>query len=99
MRFAARIVAAVAVGTAGAKAVGFVSTETKTWNPRHALAVNTTNGPVTGHYAPNHTHVLEYLGIPYAAPPTGSLRFAAPEPWDQYGPYVAANFVSTTMNV
>jgi carboxylesterase type B len=36
--------------------------------------------------------VLEYLGIPYAKPPVGGLRFAAPQPIDRQSPYVAANF-------
>ncbi|KAI9708565.1 MAG: hypothetical protein M1828_002702 [Chrysothrix sp. TS-e1954] len=41
-------------------------------------AVNTTSGRVTGHRAHNATQVSEYLGIPFAQPPVGDLRFAPP---------------------
>ena len=44
--------------------------------------VETTSGKVSGH---EKSGVLEYLGIPYAKPPVGNLRFkrAMPiEPWD-----------------
>ncbi|PVH69198.1 carboxylesterase [Cadophora sp. DSE1049] len=43
--------------------------------------VNTTSGLVSGHPAANATSVYEYLGIPYANPPTGNLRFAPPQPY------------------
>lgn len=39
--------------------------------------VATTSGPVRGRSADGHT---VFLGIPYAAPPTGAARFAAPAP-------------------
>ncbi|KPM46030.1 hypothetical protein AK830_g412 [Neonectria ditissima] len=38
----------------------------------------TTSGNVEGHAAPDAFEVSEYLGIPYATPPTGSLRFRPP---------------------
>ncbi|KAL9629785.1 MAG: hypothetical protein Q9164_006726, partial [Protoblastenia rupestris] len=41
--------------------------------------VPTETGKIVGHQAPNAPQVIEYLGIPYAKPPTGSLRFAAPQ--------------------
>ena len=41
--------------------------------------VGTMSGDVFGKAAPNLTEVSEYLGIPYAKPPVGQLRFAAPE--------------------
>ena len=40
--------------------------------------VRTDSGPVIGHAASNASGVSEYLGIPYAQPPVGNLRFAAP---------------------
>lgn len=40
--------------------------------------VRTTSGPVQGHAAPDASQVSEYLGIPFAQPPTGSLRFEPP---------------------
>lgn len=40
--------------------------------------VHTSNGPIRGHQAETLTCVLEYLGIPYAKPPVGHLRFAPP---------------------
>ncbi|MGH9130342.1 MAG: carboxylesterase/lipase family protein [Acidimicrobiales bacterium] len=42
-----------------------------------ALEVQTTSGPVRG--APSQS-VLAFKGIPYAQPPVGRLRLAAPEP-------------------
>jgi len=48
------------------------------------LIVRTTHGPVQGQYSPSSSSVREFLGIPYAAPPTGNLRFMppkAPSPW------------------
>ena len=40
--------------------------------------VDTSSGLVTGHAATYYSEVSEYLGIPYAKPPMGDLRFAAP---------------------
>ena len=61
---------------------------------KQLLTVHTTNGPITGHVAPNtsSTCVIEYLGIPYAKPPVGELRFAVPQPIDVQRPYTASNF-------
>lgn len=44
-----------------------------------SLTVQTTNGAVIGHPAFNASSVVEYLGIPYAQPPVGALRFAPPQ--------------------
>jgi hypothetical protein len=41
--------------------------------------VQTSSGPVSGHASTNASQVSEYLGIPYAIPPLGELRFAAPQ--------------------
>jgi cholinesterase len=43
--------------------------------------IQTTSGPVTGHGADWKPDVSEYLGIPFAQPPVGDLRFAAPKPF------------------
>ncbi|KAK4212669.1 cholinesterase precursor [Rhypophila decipiens] len=43
------------------------------------LKVDTSNGPIIGHISPNTSCVVEFLGIPYARPPIGDLRFAPPE--------------------
>lgn len=40
--------------------------------------VTTSSGPVEGHAGGNGTGVSEYLGIPYAQPPVGELRFQPP---------------------
>lgn len=56
------------------------------------LTVQTTNGPITGHAADNSPCVLEYLGIPYAKPPTGDRRFAPPERFVGDEPYEAAHW-------
>lgn len=40
--------------------------------------VQTTSGPVEGHAASVVSDVSEYLGIPYAQPPVGRLRFQPP---------------------
>lgn len=39
----------------------------------------TSSGRIRGHAAPNETTVSEYLGIPFAKPPVGDLRFAPPQ--------------------
>ncbi|KAG8630268.1 hypothetical protein KVT40_001887 [Elsinoe batatas] len=52
----------------------------------------TSNGPITGHAADVRPRVVEYLGIPYAAPPLGDLRFAAPAPFTGSAPQVASTF-------
>ncbi|KAK0613552.1 carboxylesterase [Immersiella caudata] len=40
--------------------------------------VETSSGPVQGHPSRNFSHVSEYLGVPYAQPPIGNLRFQPP---------------------
>lgn len=41
--------------------------------------VKTSSGDIQGHASSSTLSVSEYLGIPYAIPPTGPLRFAAPQ--------------------
>ena len=59
------------------------------------LTASTSDGEIIGHLAKNRSSVLEFLGIPYAQPPTGSLRFAAPAKRQGSGSYVASDWVST----
>ncbi|CAG7918797.1 unnamed protein product [Penicillium olsonii] len=49
-------------------------------NPENNIgaSVHTSSGLIEGHAAPRRAEVSEYLGIPYASPPIGDLRFAAP---------------------
>ncbi|KAF1847616.1 carboxylesteras-like protein [Cucurbitaria berberidis CBS 394.84] len=54
--------------------------------------VKTENGLITGHHSPNVKNVWEYLGIPYAQPPLGDLRFAAPQKYKTKAPYNATTF-------
>ena len=58
--------------------------------------VYTSSGAITGHAAPNRADVLEYLGIPYATPPVGQLRFAPPLPYvpSPYQTFNASTYVS-----
>lgn len=56
------------------------------------LWVETTNGLIEGHIADDAPCVVEYLGIPYAKPPVGDLRFASPQRYEGYQSYEAKNF-------
>jgi hypothetical protein len=40
--------------------------------------IQTSSGPVNGHAATIKANVSAYLGIPYADPPVGKLRFMPP---------------------
>jgi carboxylesterase type B len=60
---------------------------------KYELDVVTSNGKITGHLAPGMRNTVEYLGIPYARPPVGELRFAAPLPLEGKSDYVADNWV------
>ena len=61
-------------------------------------AVDTTSGSIVGHAATGTTQVSEYLGIRYAEPPVGDLRFAAPKAYRSNATYNAVNFVSTMVD-
>jgi hypothetical protein len=57
--------------------------------------VQTSSGPVQGHPSPNASEVSEYLGIPYAQPPVGHLRFQPPVTFNGTNTINASKFVST----
>ncbi len=56
--------------------------------------VQTDSGPVSGHAALNASQVSEYLGIPFAVPPMGELRFAAPQKYSGNSTINGTSFVS-----
>jgi cholinesterase len=56
--------------------------------------VKTSSGTVVGHAAALRTQVSEYLGIPFAKPPLGKLRFAAPQKFKGNGTINASKYVS-----
>jgi cholinesterase len=71
-------------------------------NQRSTFAIGqttkTTSGVVTGHAAKNRTEVSEYLGIPFAKPPVGDLRWKAPVKYVGDAPINASSYVSLTLN-
>ena len=54
--------------------------------------VQTNSGPIEGHASSWKPQVSEYLGVPFAQPPVGDLRFAAPKPYKGDKKIVAADF-------
>jgi cholinesterase len=57
-------------------------------------SVHTSSGTVRGRAAPNATEVSVYLGIPYAKPPIGNLRFAPPQKYESDNGIDATDFIS-----
>ena len=56
--------------------------------------VQTSSGLVLGKPASSRTQVSQYLGIPFAQPPLGGLRFAAPQAFSSSGTINATAYVS-----
>lgn len=73
--------------------VSLLSTFVLSQHPVVGVTVKTSSGAVTGHAARNRTEVSEYLGIPYAQPPIGVLRFAAPQTYHSTRAFSASTYV------
>jgi para-nitrobenzyl esterase len=85
------VLIALTLTAAGAQAVD-TGPATAAWNPHAAPILRIDGGAVRGAAV---SGVDEFLGLPYAAPPTGALRWRPPQPpaaWDgvrdatQFGP-------------
>jgi hypothetical protein len=59
--------------------------------------VKTTSGEIKGHSSSWKPAVSEYLGVPYAQPPVGHLRWAAPKPLSSNKPLDAAKFSASCL--
>ena len=55
-------------------------------------SVKTSSGAIKGHGSQWQTGVSEYLGIPYAQPPVGDLRWAAPKPFKSDATFAATKY-------
>ena len=60
----------------------------QTW--KVGQGVQTSSGLILGHPASHRSDVSEYLGIPFAAPPVGPLRWAASQPFKGEGKTIKA---------
>jgi hypothetical protein len=62
--------------------------------------IKTTSGSVKGHASEWKPTVSEYLGIPYAVPPVGNLRWKKAQPYKDVGKTILADkFVSTAQDI
>lgn len=66
-------------------------------NWRVGQIVQTTSGLVKGHAAGDANEVSEYLGIPYAQPPVGDLRFQPPVAYNSTSTILATDFGNACM--
>lgn len=60
----------------------------------YGSVVQTSNGEIVGHSSDKYLDVIEYLGIPYAAPPVSELRLEPPQTYKGGSKYVASHYVS-----
>ncbi|KAJ8060122.1 hypothetical protein OCU04_010474 [Sclerotinia nivalis] len=58
----------------------------------NGLVVQTTSGEIRGFINQTAPQVLQFLGVPYAEPPVGDLRFAAPQTKAKGSPINATTF-------
>jgi cholinesterase len=56
--------------------------------------VKTTSGSILGHAGKVKAQVSEYLGIPFAQPPVGELRWASPKAFKSDKTFNASDYVS-----
>ena len=73
----ARGIAAGLLLAAVTLAAGSLAAPAASAGPGHGLIVRTDRGLIQGSYAEGAD---QFLGVPYAAPPVGALRWAAPRP-------------------
>lgn len=59
-------------------------------NDSDGLLIQTTSGPVRGFINSTTPTVRQFLGIPYAQPPLGALRFAPPQDFTNNGTLINA---------
>lgn len=81
-RGAAAVIACAALGTLVATFIATSVARGHAATPRAQSVVLTESGLVRGSVGP---HLREFLGIPYAAPPVGRLRWAPPSPPKWFG--------------
>jgi cholinesterase len=66
--------------------------QTRNWTV--GQSVKTSSGVVSGHASGNlGLGVSEYLGIPFAAPPIGDLRFAPPQAFVSNGSAISGDYL------
>ena len=61
-------------------------------DPPRWMNVRTSSGTIKGHMAAGEPRVIEYLGIPFAKAPAGSLRFEPPQRFTADGVVEASDY-------
>jgi hypothetical protein len=90
---------AFALFTELALAAAAVASPTQPWIP--GQEVQTSSGKVKGQPAtrPGFSAVSQYVGIPYAEPPLGPLRWMPPKPFKSTGSIDGTKWVCTISSV